>query len=194
MHQCLDRFGRYAALLAVLTVCTPTAEPLVRHTARQSQRLDTLIVRLRAARNADEAEAIEQQIWAIWTHSGRPAVDRLMQRGVDAMAAGDYTAAVGIFDRMVALAPDFPEGWNERATVHYLRGEYQASLHDIDRTLALEKRHLGALSGQGTIYLTQGNLRGALRAFEAVLALSPQARGMRKLVNALRAKLGIVQA
>ncbi len=194
MRQCFAIFGLYTAVLAGLAGCRSAPERLATHAGRQSQRLDTLFVRLRTAPDADEAAAIEQQIWAIWTHSGRPEVDRLMQQGVEAMANGDYTTAVGIFDRLVALAPNFPEGWNKRATVHYLRGNYAASLQDIARTLALEERHFGALSGQGTIYLTQGNLRRALRCFEAVLALSPQAQGTRKLVNALRARLGVVQA
>jgi tetratricopeptide (TPR) repeat protein len=193
MRQCLAMFGLYAAVLAGLAGCRPAAERLATNTGRQSQRLDTLFVRLRTAPDANEAEAIEQQIWAVWTHSDRPEVDRLMRQGAEAMANGDYTSAIGIFDRLVALAPNFPEGWNKRATVHYLRGDYAASLQDIARTLALEKRHFGALSGQGTIYLTQGNLRAALRSFEAVLALSPQAQGTRKLVNALRAKLGVAE-
>ena len=193
MHLRCRRFGFQIVFLTALAACAPAAEPAARHAAREGSRLDTLFLRLRKAQDPAEAALIEQQIWTAWTASGRPDVDRLMTHGLEAMASGDYGAAARAFDRVVTLAPNFPEGWNKRATIHYLRGDYPASLRDIGRTLALEKRHFGALSGLGTIYITQGNHRGALHAFQAVLELHPQARGTRRLVNTLRAKLGIVE-
>ncbi len=194
MHLRCLRFGFPLVLITALAACTPAADPALQRVSREDSRLDTLFVRLREARDAAEAERVEQQIWTAWTTSGRPDVDRLMKEGAEMMAAGDYDAAVRVFDRLVKLAPNFPEGWNKRATAHYLRGDYAASIRDIGRTLALEKRHFGALSGLGTICITQGNHRAALRAFEAVLALNPQAHGTRRLVNTLRAKLGMASA
>ena len=39
---------------------------------------------------------------------------------------------------IVVIAPGFAEGWNKRATVHYLLGNYHKSLTDIAETLALD--------------------------------------------------------
>src|SRR3546814_20777188 len=74
---------------------------------------------------------------------------------------------------MVVIAPGFAEGWNKRATVHYLLGNYGESLADIAETLALEPRHFGALSGRGLVYLRLEDAQRALDAFEQALAIPP---------------------
>ena len=74
---------------------------------------------------------------------------------------------------MVAIAPDFAEGWNKRATVHYLLGNYPQSLADIGETLEREPRHFGALSGRGLVYVALEDEVRALKAFDAALAIHP---------------------
>ena len=85
--------------------------------------------------------------------------------------------------------PDYAEGWNKRATVHYLKGDYSASVIDIERTLALEPRHFGAISGMGLIFMARGDEAGALKAFKEVLKIHPHARGAQFHVEELRKKL-----
>jgi tetratricopeptide (TPR) repeat protein len=96
---------------------------------------------------------------------------------------------IAIFDRVVTTLPDFAEGWNKRATVHYLNEDYTASVIDIERTLVLEPRHFGAISGMGLIFMARGDEAGALRAFEEVLKIHPHARGAKARVEELRKKL-----
>ena len=88
---------------------------------------------------------------------------------------------------MVEQAPEFAEGWNKRATVHFLMGNWQASVRDIQQTLALEPRHFGALFGLGMIYDALGQPEAALRSFEATLAGS--ALRKRRSIEELRAQL-----
>jgi hypothetical protein len=96
---------------------------------------------------ADHRLEHPRAIWQRWMESGDPRVDAQLLRGVQAMAQRDHRAALSAFDAIVAAAPGFAEGWNKRATVHWLRGDHAASLRDIDRTLALEPRHFRALEG-----------------------------------------------
>lgn len=157
--------------------------------SQDDPRLGGLFERLKAAPNAQEARAAERRIWEIWTHSEHEQANALMRRGLRQMAAGELDAALAAFHRVVEIAPDFAEGWNKRATVHYLKGNLARSMRDIQRTLALEPRHFGALSGMGLIFLQRGDEAGALDAFEAVLEVHPHARGVRDRVETLRARV-----
>ncbi|MGD1878145.1 MAG: tetratricopeptide repeat protein [Kiloniellaceae bacterium] len=140
---------------------------------QNDSRLETLFVRLLEAPGPGEALPAEAAIWQIWLQSDDGAVQGLMRDGLEAMSRGDYRHALTKFDQMVLIAPDFAEGWNKRATVHYLLGTYAASLGDIAKTLELEPRHFGALAGRGLVYMALEDERRALKAFEAALAIHP---------------------
>lgn len=149
-------------------------------------RLDSLFERMRATSDPTEAQSIEREIWRIWVVSKNPTVNDYMAQGIAALTAGNIDLAIGFFTKIIELAPDFAEGWNKRATAHYLNGDFIASVEDIERTLALEPRHFGALSGMGLIFLNRGDSLGALSAFERVLEIHPHARGARQHVPRLR--------
>jgi tetratricopeptide (TPR) repeat protein len=156
---------------------------------QQDPRLVGLFERLQETPNPTEAQAVEQQIWRLWLESNDAAIDRLMFEGIAAMHAQRYDAALRAFDRMVEQAPGFAEGWNKRATVHYLMGDWEASVVDIQRTLALEPRHFGALSGLGLIYDALEQPEAALRSYEATLELNPHSESTRLRVQELRRQL-----
>ncbi len=149
-------------------------------------RLGDLFARLKEVSAPVEAAPIESQIWAIWLETSDQTAGSLLQTGIDAMRRGDHRAALEAFDRLVAIAPDFAEGWNKRATVHYLVGNLDQSLDDIATTLNLEPRHFGALSGRGLVYIKLNDLERALVSFEAALAVSPQMVGPRINAEAIR--------
>ncbi|MCH8926606.1 MAG: tetratricopeptide repeat protein, partial [Proteobacteria bacterium] len=106
-----------------------------------------------------------------------------------AMARRDLRAALGKFDQIVKIAPGFAEGWNKRATVHYLLGDFAASLHDIGKTLTLEPRHFGALSGRGLVLLELENAELALQSFEAAIEIHPKLSGANLNAEALRRQI-----
>jgi len=159
------------ALAAVLCGTLWTASPA--QADQKDGRLDSLFLRLQEAPAPAVAQRVEGEIWRIWLQSDDGAVQGLMHAGIDALSRGDYRHALTKFDQMVLIAPDFAEGWNKRATVHYLLGNYAQSLGDIAKTLDLEPRHFGALSGEGLVYMALEDERRALKAFEAALAIHP---------------------
>lgn len=156
---------------------------------QEDLRLEGLFARLQAASSQAEAQAAQRQIWQIWTESDDSSANRLMRSGIQAMASRQHGLALQYFDRLVEQAPDFAEGWNKRATVHYLMDDYEASVLDIERTLELEPRHFGALSGLGMIYDAIGEPAAALRSFEAAVAINPHLDGTRQRIDALRRQL-----
>jgi Flp pilus assembly protein TadD len=134
------------------------------------------------------AEA-ERAIWAIWSRSGDPEVDRLFAEGADHLANRRLPESVESFSRIIELKPDFAEGWNKRATALYLAGDLDASAADCDEVLKRNPSHFGALSGYGLISTRQGRLEQALGYFERALAINPNMAGVRSNIDALREAL-----
>ena len=75
----------------------------------------------------------------------------MMQWSQKAMESKKFDVALDFLDQVVTLSPDYAEGWNRRATVHFMMQNYAKSMADIDHTLQLEPRHFGALSGMAQI-------------------------------------------
>tara|TARA_R110002167_G_scaffold145082_2_gene335968 strand:+ start:723 stop:1277 length:555 start_codon:yes stop_codon:yes gene_type:complete len=153
-------------------------------------RLAGLFDTLQQAATANQAALIEQQIWDIWQTAPSAELQALMQTGMGAMNRADLLQALDIFDNMIAIAPDYAEGWNKRATVNYLLRRLPASLADIAETLSREPRHFGAIAGRGLVHIQGSRLREAARAYEEVLKISPQNSGARSNLDAIRDALG----
>jgi tetratricopeptide (TPR) repeat protein len=182
------RIAKFAGLLALLCMTGPalaqnagdvhsTIEGPNLHNpdanADPAEVLDRLFAQLRQADDKDMAAVLENAIQAMWLRSGSPTADVLMKQAGEATEAKSYGPALAILDTVVELYPDFAEGWNRRATVHFLRGDYTSSLSDIEQVLALEPRHYGALSGLGAIEKERGNGRAALRALRRAKMINP---------------------
>ncbi len=165
------------------------AAPATGRADQSDKRLEALFGRLKNTDDPKEAQIIEANIWRIWTDSGRDDLNALVEEGIRDMAQGRLKKAIAIFNRVVTTLPEFAEGWNKRATAHYLNEDYTASMIDIERTLVLEPRHFGAISGMGLIFMARGDEAVALRAFEQVLKIHPYARGAKTYVERLRKKL-----
>lgn len=153
---------------------------------QDDERLDALFETLLETEDVGSARETESSIWRIWLEHKDDAVTLLMRDGVAAMNRGDGRAALEDFDQIVKIAPDFAEGWNKRATVHYLLGNYEESLADIAETLDREPRHFGALSGRGLVYSQLEDLEAALDSFEAALEVNPHMMGPRANAEALK--------
>lgn len=155
----------------------------------REDQLDKMFGRLKETTSETEASALTQAIWILWTTSDDSNVNDMMRRGIRLMGAQSYADALEIFDRMVKYAPEFAEGWNKRATVHYMMGNFTESVADIQKTLALEPRHFGALSGLGMINMELERQADALKAFEAALKANPFLPGARQQIQELKKKL-----
>ncbi len=150
-----------------------------------SAKLDALFEKLKAADMA-ESGRIERDIWTEWSKSGSAAFDLLLERGREAMAQGDYEAAIEHLTALIDHAPDFAEGWNARATAYYQAGEFGPSIADIQHTLALNPRHFGALSGFGMMLEELGRNKEALEVYHAALAIHPHLTGVIEAIDRLQ--------
>ena len=151
--------------------------------------LNELFARLREATAPAEVEALQQGIWQQWLTTGEHALDKQLEQGVRALGAEDYGRAIALFTGLIEARPNFAEGWNKRATAHYLRGEYRAALRDVRETLRREPRHFGALSGWALMLRALGDPRGTLRVLRRLERLCPHWPGLQEQLRTLRDQL-----
>lgn len=149
-------------------------------------RLDELFARLQTVEDESTAAMLTRRIWRLWRSSDNALVERAMERGARALAANRLVRAERWFDQVVEMSPEYAEGWNQRATVRYLRGRHAESATDIRRTLLLEPRHFGALAGLGLVYMDLGRDEAALEAFRRALAVNPHLSGARENLELLK--------
>lgn len=174
----------FAGLLAWLALGSVAALAAEGEGEDRALKLDLLYGRLATA-DAESWEPIQDQIYAIWLDSGSDTADLIHARAREAMEAEDYQTALLHLDDLVRIAPGFAEGWNSRATVHFLLENYGAALADIHHVLALEPRHFGALAGLGVILDRLDQDAWALDAYRRVQAIHPHLPGAEEGIRLL---------
>jgi tetratricopeptide (TPR) repeat protein len=188
----------FFAICLVLSLTGPVmpamaAEPapakLQKHPTAPEDRLSELFLDLKRERNEKAAERIAQRIGEEWVKSGSASVDLMMLWAKAAMDAKKFDVALDFLDQVVTLSPTFAEGWNRRATVHFLMQNYRKSMADIDRTLQLEPRHFGALAGLAQIMKNTGRKELALDAWQRVLEIYPMMRSAQSEVASISEEL-----
>lgn len=152
-------------------------------------RLDQLFADLKRERNEKAAERIAGRIWTEWFQSGSASIDLMMQWSQKAIENQKFDVALDFLDQVVILQPTYAEGWNRRATVHYMMKNFGKSMSDIDHTLRLEPRHFGALSGLAQIMAVTGHKQSALEAWQKVLGIYPMMRSAQDQVATLSEEL-----
>lgn len=147
--------------------------------------LADLFERLRQSPDEDSADAVAEAIQKIWLRSGSETVDLLMNRAAESMQDEDVDMALDILDSVVEIAPEYPEGWNQRATIFFMKQDFGRSLEDLQHVLALEPRHFKAINGLALIMQELGDKEAALRAFREALELHPQSEDMQRVEQEL---------
>lgn len=171
MHAALTLFTRLALLWLALMLTL--AAPAIADDASDRAALDDLFAQLRVAPDAETAHAIDQRIWTIWTSPSDPELASRMLEVQMLGQVGNLPAAIAVLDEIVIDYPTYAEGWNRRATFHYMMNNLEASLADIDKVLEFEPRHFGALSGRALIYLALDRRPLALRDMATALEIHP---------------------
>lgn len=198
MSNMILRAIRFAALsglafgaMAGISAAQPAAQP--GETAPQEaplpenrqQALELLFERLANEEDERNGERIAVQIRNIWSASGSDSMDLLLRRGRSAMEAEEYGQARAHLAALTRLAPDFAEGWNAYATLHYLEKDYWTAVSHIERALALEPRHFSAMSGLALILERVDRPDAAMKTWRRVEALYPGLGNAKKAIERL---------
>ena len=136
-------------------------------------RLNNLFKKLNETENQNEIRDLISDIWNIWYEVDDTKVIEYFEKGIQAMNLRNYPLAIRFFNNLIEEDPNFAEGWNKRATVHFMMGNFDQSMQDIIKTLELEPRHFGALDGMGLIFIHQGQFQQAIDVYDKMLEIFP---------------------
>ena len=150
---------------------------------KKQAELDHLFAVLKRTANQKEAAKISRQIQGLWSQSGSDTIDLLMQWAEDGINQQDYARALDFLDNVVALKPDYAEGWARRAAVHVQLNDLTLAMSDLHRSLSLEPRNYNALFLVGSILEMTGRNKLALHAYEDALKIYPQMQRAQKRVG-----------
>jgi len=159
-----------AALVALLALWPVVlgAAPLDREALA-----NRLYERLAAATTEDEGRRAEDAVWEMWIDHPDAEIRDAIALGMRQRESYDWDAALQTFSGVIERDPDYAEGWNQRAFIHFLKGNYEASLADLEKTLELEPRHFGALAGVALIYMSTNRFDKGQDVLRQAVALHP---------------------
>ncbi|WP_341211509.1 hypothetical protein [uncultured Limimaricola sp.] len=132
-----------------------------------------LLDRLAQAGDPLQAQRLMNALWELWLDAPDAEAQDLLDRAMDLREAGQGAEAMALLDQLIEDCPDYAEGWNQRAFIHYLQAAHEAALADLDAALARQPDHVGALSGRALALMGLGRDADARRALERALAHNP---------------------
>lgn len=147
--------------------------------------LSELYRSLSEAPDARSARDIVQNIEKLWLDSGSDTIDLLMSRASTMVEAKELEVALTLLDAVIEIDPHFPEGWNQRAAVHFLQDDFSSSLRDLRYALRLDPRHFKAIGNLARIFQELGEKEAALDAYRKALDVHPHLDGARQAVRDL---------
>ncbi|MGB3553440.1 MAG: tetratricopeptide repeat protein [Jannaschia sp.] len=185
----IDLRSVFNTLILAAAVSYATSLP-AQEIARDADTLLNRLGTLTAEGDQPEAQRLAGEILERWSHSGSPAMDLLLTRGRDAIGEGDLPRAITHLTALTDHAPDFAEGWNQRATAFFLMQRYGEAISDIEQVLILEPRHFGALAGLGIILQQLGESDEALDALRRAQQVFPAQENVNDAVDMLERETG----
>lgn len=151
------------------------------NTASSPQAYESLLLqRLGVATTEADGRLAESAVWEHWfSESPTAEVHDWLQQGRKRRESYDYEAAEKLFNQVVEAAPDYAEGYNQRAFVRFLRENYDGALADLEKTLEFKPWHFGALSGMYHVLRLQNRHGAAFDLLREAVAIHPwiQERG-----------------
>lgn len=163
---------RRAFLITVACLPLMTLPSLAESRLERDRRI--LFQQLRNAGTERQGRAIENEIWRMWmAQAPLPDIEQAVSEAMRKRERYDWDGALVILDTVVGDAPNYAEGWNQRAFIRFLKQDFDGSLEDIERALVLEPKHFAALAGKATILMQQGRVELGQTALRQAAEIHP---------------------
>ncbi len=157
--------------------------------AERTARLDKLFERLKAETNAEDANLIAEDIWAVWLGSGSASVDFILRRGTAAQKRGEKKLARRMYDHVTTLNPDYAEGWARSSRLALEEKDLGRALVEASQALVYEPRHFYALWTMGNVFEQLGRQDEALEAYREANKLYPELKAVKDRLEALQSDI-----
>lgn len=162
---------RYVLLLGLLA--SPLAAQTCPEAPDHSVELSALFAEARTAPDESAGRAVSDAMWELWLDAPDAPAQELLDAGMRQRGSYDFVGALASFDALVTYCPDYAEGYNQRAFVHFLNADYPAALVDLDAALARVPDHVGAQSGRALTLMNMGKIAQARVQMLAALENNP---------------------
>lgn len=171
---------RRSFLAGLATLALATALPSLSLADSMSER-ERLFAALKSARTEAEGREAENAIWHFWLDQAPTArIREAIDRGMERRESYDFEAAEAALDIAVRDAPDYAEGWNQRAFVRFLRDNADGALADLEKAVELDPEHFAAWSGMFHVLMRMGRTEVAFASLARAVTIHPwlKERGM----------------
>ena len=146
---------------------------------------DKLFTDLANAASPEDAHPIEDRLDALFKVSNSPSVDLLMSRASAALSATDNATARKLVDAVTRVAPNYAEGWHQRAQLQAAANDEGGAMLSLQKTVLINPRQFSAMVELAEMLEAYGDKSGALKLYRRVLALDPQMTSAAKREQAL---------
>ncbi|MGC1927822.1 MAG: tetratricopeptide repeat protein, partial [Candidatus Nitrosopolaris sp.] len=102
-----------------------------------------------------------------------PSLDTLYNKGLALYHLGNYTEAIGYFDKVLAVNPKYIAALGGKGNVLLALGNYTGAILYYDRVLAINPSDRHALNNKGNALLALGNYTGAILHYDKALTVDP---------------------
>src|SRR5262249_40358331 len=131
----------------------------------------------------------EEALWLIWFRADTPENNRALQHVAHLISLGQLAEAEALANRLIGLAPEFAEAYNQRAILYFQQGRFADSAADCRRALSRNPYHSGALSGLAQCQLRLDHPAEALKTLRRAGRLQPYSQGLRGTIKRLEAQI-----
>jgi tetratricopeptide (TPR) repeat protein len=144
----------------------------------------------RALRDGDAVvrRLAEDALWSVWFRADEPENNGALQEVVRLIGRGQLHQAEALATRLIAVAPNFAEAYNQRAIIYFHQGRFAESAQDCQRVLARNPYHFGALAGLAQCQHQLDRPAEALQALRRASRLQPYNEGLREQIKLLEAR------
>lgn len=166
----------------------PDYSDLTEETER-SAKLEDLFKRLKDETNAEDANLVAEEIWAIWLDSGSDTVNFILRRGTAAQKRNDNKLARRMYDHVTTLNPDYAEGWARSSRLALEEKDLGRALNEAAQALIYEPRHFCALWTMGNVFEQLGRQDEALEAYREANKLYPELKAVKDRLGTLQSDI-----
>lgn len=166
---------RLKLLTLTLTICVSTLFSVTAISDTETNTLKReLLIELASAQSESEAHEAEGKLWQFWFNQApNKEVRKIFDAGQERLRAYDFEAAENYFDKVIEAAPEYAEGYNQRAFARFLRDNYEDSLTDLEKAVVLEPHHFGAMAGMYRILRSQNRTSVAMEILRRAVTIHP---------------------
>lgn len=141
------------------------------------------LVQALKSRSDDVREVATSALWDLWFHeAGREAYEMTARAAVK-IERSEFDDALAVLNEIIRRYPDFPEGWNRRASLYWTMGLYEESLSDCQKVLALKPQHFGAWKGMARCQMQLRDFEGAVYSLRRADRIQPHDEGTTNLLR-----------